>query len=196
MTGPTARLLGAQGLRRELLAAWLRSGGIPVEDGPAAEVTILAEPTDSDWVNAAATEQPIVLLSCAPVDEARAVDAVLRGADAVIHADGDVQLLAEILQSVVHGGTVLEPGQAHAVAQVARSTTLARPAPPRLTSREQEILRSIERGESVKQTARALGISSKTVENLQSRLFRKLGVRNRAHAITRAHTLSLLAETC
>jgi hypothetical protein len=45
----------------------------------------------------------------------------------------------------------------------------------------------------VKQTARALGISAKTVENLQSRLFRKLDVRNRAQAVSRAHALGMLA---
>jgi DNA-binding CsgD family transcriptional regulator len=44
----------------------------------------------------------------------------------------------------------------------------------------------------VKQTARTLGIAMKTVENLQSRMFRKLGARNRAHAVTIAHRLGLL----
>jgi two-component system, NarL family, nitrate/nitrite response regulator NarL len=64
----------------------------------------------------------------------------------------------------------------------------------KLTPREIDILNSIQRGESVKQTARALGISIKTVENLQSRLFRKVGARNRAQAISRAHELNLLEE--
>jgi DNA-binding CsgD family transcriptional regulator len=63
-----------------------------------------------------------------------------------------------------------------------------------LTPREVDILESIERGESVKQTARSLGIAIKTVENLQSRLFRKLGARNRAQAIAKAHDLNLLIE--
>jgi DNA-binding CsgD family transcriptional regulator len=61
-----------------------------------------------------------------------------------------------------------------------------------LTPREAAILASVERGESVKQTARTLGIAMKTVENLQSRMFRKLGARNRAHAVTIAHRLGLL----
>jgi DNA-binding CsgD family transcriptional regulator len=64
----------------------------------------------------------------------------------------------------------------------------------RLTPREAAILASVERGESVKQTARALGIAMKTVENLQSRMFRKLGARNRAHAVTIAHRLGLLGD--
>ena len=46
----------------------------------------------------------------------------------------------------------------------------------------------------MKQTARSLGIAIKTVENLRGRLFRKLGVRNRAQAIVRAHDLRLLTD--
>jgi DNA-binding CsgD family transcriptional regulator len=61
-----------------------------------------------------------------------------------------------------------------------------RAPPPGLTVRERQILASIDRGESVKQTARALGISARTVENLQHRLFRRLGVRNRAEAVAAA----------
>jgi DNA-binding NarL/FixJ family response regulator len=59
---------------------------------------------------------------------------------------------------------------------------------------KRDILVSIDRGESVKQTARSLGISPKTVESLQSRLFSKLGVHNRAEAISHAHDLSLLDD--
>jgi methylmalonyl-CoA mutase N-terminal domain/subunit len=44
-----------------------------------------------------------------------------------------------------------------------------------LTVRERQILAPIDRGDSVKQTARARGISIKTVESLQHRLFRKPG---------------------
>jgi LuxR family maltose regulon positive regulatory protein len=65
-------------------------------------------------------------------------------------------------------------------------------APP--TPRELDVLLGIARGDSIKQTARALGISPKTVESLQTGLFRKLGVRNRAQAVTRAHALGLVGS--
>jgi DNA-binding NarL/FixJ family response regulator len=64
-----------------------------------------------------------------------------------------------------------------------------------LTPREQEIVVSIGRGHSSKQTARLLGISVRTVENLQSNLFRKLGVHNKAAALAMSHKLGLLTET-
>jgi DNA-binding NarL/FixJ family response regulator len=63
---------------------------------------------------------------------------------------------------------------------------------PELTSRESDILGSLARGHSIRQTARALGIAPKTVENVQTRLFRKLGVRNRAGALAVADAFGLL----
>jgi NADH-quinone oxidoreductase subunit M len=63
---------------------------------------------------------------------------------------------------------------------------------PDLTARERDILTSIADGHTVRQTARALGIAAKTVENTQARLFRKLGARNRPGALAAAHALGLL----
>jgi DNA-binding NarL/FixJ family response regulator len=64
---------------------------------------------------------------------------------------------------------------------------------PDISPRERDILYSIARGDSVRETARNLGITSKTVENTQTRLFRKLGVRNRVTALATAHRLGLLS---
>ena len=63
---------------------------------------------------------------------------------------------------------------------------------PTLTHREQDILASIARGESVRQTAHALGIAVKTVESEQRQLFFKLRVHNRAQALSEAQRLGLL----
>ncbi|MFI6096799.1 response regulator transcription factor [Lentzea sp. NPDC051213] len=63
---------------------------------------------------------------------------------------------------------------------------------PTLTHREHDILESIARGESVRQTAHALGIAVKTVESEQRQLFFKLRVHNRAQALSEAQRLGLL----
>jgi DNA-binding NarL/FixJ family response regulator len=61
-----------------------------------------------------------------------------------------------------------------------------------LTPREQEILAAIAQGHTTKQTARLLGISVRTVENLQGNLFRKLRVHRKVAALVVAHELGLL----
>lgn len=96
-------------------------------------------------------------------------------------------------------GEGLDPSGAVPVVVAAEDRSPS-PAEPRkgdveLTPRELDIICSIDRGLAVKQAARELGVSTKTVENLQSRLFRKLQVRNRAQAVAKAHGLGILPRT-
>lgn len=58
---------------------------------------------------------------------------------------------------------------------------------PDLTTREREILGHIADGHTTRQTARALGIAAKTVENTQARLYRKLRTHNRVETLTVAY---------
>jgi DNA-binding NarL/FixJ family response regulator len=134
-----------------------------------------------------------VLVAGVPSDDDRIADLVLDGVDAVVSFDSTPQELADAVRTVGNGGSVLAPKPARRLIELARasragSSLLQTP----LTKREVDILQCIGRGESVKETAASLGISAKTVENLQSRLFRKLDVRNRAQAFARAHSLGLL----
>ena len=55
-----------------------------------------------------------------------------------------------------------------------------------------DILSSMAQGHSIRPAARAFGIAPKTVENVQTRLFRKLGVRNRSGALAVADAFGLL----
>lgn len=66
---------------------------------------------------------------------------------------------------------------------------------PELIARESDILRFGAQGYSIRQTARLIGIAPKTVENIQTRLFRKLGVRNSAGAVAVANAFGLLPTT-
>jgi DNA-binding NarL/FixJ family response regulator len=149
-------------------------------------VAVLVDPDPEHW--AAARDAACVLVSSSPTIDL--LDALRRGADAVVHAEHVVTTLPEVVSAVQAGGAVLEPTQARVVVDALRSGASLQPL--RLTKREEEIMRSIIGGESVKQTAKGLGIAPKTVENLQSRLFKKLEVRNRAQAVARVHELGLL----
>ncbi|MCR6485390.1 LuxR C-terminal-related transcriptional regulator [Amycolatopsis sp. OK19-0408] len=88
--------------------------------------------------------------------------------------------------------------QAHAVAHAVRlglvgvPAELPGPLPVSLTPREREILAAIGSGHTTRQTASELGISARTVENLQGTLFRKLRVHSRTAALVAAHDLRLI----
>ena len=192
-------VLGEPGLERDVIAqilanARLRFVDLRVRDAGVAFVTVLLDTDDEEiWRSARHLGQPIVLVTQGELATAACVDAVMRGADAVVPLSGDTSELLAAIAVVAEGGTVLSATSARALLERARLR--ARATEVSLTARELDILRSIARGESVKQTARALGIAIKTVENLRSRLFRKLGVRNRAQAIVRAHDLQLLTDS-
>jgi DNA-binding NarL/FixJ family response regulator len=66
---------------------------------------------------------------------------------------------------------------------------------PDLTAREQDVLRHIAQGHTTRQSARALGIAPKTVENTQARLYRKLGTHNRVETLAVAYRLGLIGPT-
>ncbi|HET9771402.1 MAG TPA: response regulator transcription factor [Acidimicrobiia bacterium] len=206
MTGsapaPTV-LLGTRSSVRDLVAAVLGLQGVPVTlaEDPAAvldaavesgAVLVLVSPGPEDWDTARRAARPVVLVSEMLLGADERLAAVLRGADAVVHTGATPAQLAEAVAAVRRGETILDPFSVRRLAAAARTGQVAGSAEIRLTPREVSILESVQRGESVKQTARSLGIAMKTVENLQSRMFRKLGARNRAHAVTIAHRLGLL----
>lgn len=159
------------------------------DDSP--DVTIAIDLTRASLTQARNLGAPFVVLVDADADAV--VDAVARGADGAISTDVEPTQLVEVLNTVSGGHVSLQAESVDAVVKALR-TVLAASLEARieLTRRELQILESIDRGESVKQTSRALSIASKTVENLQSRLFRRLGVRNRAQAVAVAHELGLL----
>ncbi|MDQ1437014.1 MAG: hypothetical protein QOK43_643 [Acidimicrobiaceae bacterium] len=197
----TVLLLGRPGLRADLIAHLLAQAGVEVRVGfegagaggavaGAGTVAVLVDPLRPHWAAARAAGKGVVLVADPGAQGRDMVAAMLRGADAVIEADVDAATMVEAIEVVAAGGAVVTPSLVRPLLDAAREDADA--ASVRLTRRELDILRSIDEGHTVKQTARALGITIKTVENLQSRMFRKLEARNRAQAITRAHALRLL----
>jgi DNA-binding NarL/FixJ family response regulator len=173
-----------------------RPGSPPADDDPLLRqrgslVLVLADPEPADWAIAEDLPCRILLVCSADPDQATMVDAVLRGADALISAMELTETLVPAFRFVENGYLVVNAERARKF--IGAGYTRTTPSgPPELTPREQQILTLIDRGYSVKQTARALGISVKTVESLQTRLFRKLGIRNRAEALVVAYGLGLM----
>ena len=159
-----------------------------------ADVVILVEPAPSHWNEARELGARVVLLCEGRRATPDLAAAVLFGADAVLDGTATPNQMRAAVTKVAAGGTVLTPAQARVLVELLRAGGPERPRAVHLTAREADILRCIEEGMSVKQTAIALGIAHKTVENLRSRLFRKLGARNRSHALLNAGELRVLAH--
>jgi two-component system, NarL family, nitrate/nitrite response regulator NarL len=174
---------------RQQVTAALLAGGVAV----ATEVTltgslvVLVDPEEDDWPSG----PPVVLVRSSTPARSEILTALVRGAVAVLTASRVATDLVPACTLASHGYVTVGADAARAALDALRSPTAA-PALPELTSRELDILRLIAGGHTVRQTARALGIAAKTVENTQSRLYRKLGARNRSGALAAAHALGLL----
>jgi DNA-binding CsgD family transcriptional regulator len=130
--------------------------------------------------------------SHAPTDD-ELVEALLAGANGVMTDSSGVADLYEAVRIIADGGVALSSRDVRRVLdRLRRDRGTLRPR-IELTARQRSVLELIVRGESVKQTARTLGIAVKTVENTQSRLYRRLGVRNRSQAVAVAMQSGLVA---
>lgn len=105
--------------------------------------------------------------------------------------------------ALMHGAVASLPKQlptaaiAQAVRRVAEGARVfAKAAPPpavRLSKRELDVLQHVASGLSNPEVAAMLNLSRHTVKQHTSAVYRKLGVRNRAQAASRAQELGLLA---
>ncbi|MCA1655299.1 MAG: LuxR C-terminal-related transcriptional regulator, partial [Pseudonocardiaceae bacterium] len=184
---------GAPGPAWQQVTAALVAGGVPFvsdERCPPGSVVVLVDPSPADWPAAL----PVVLVRTTPPQRAEALDALMRGVRAVLTADHVSTALLPALALASDGHFTVEAAMARDLLDAVRPSA-GGPCLPELTVRELDILRSIKLGHSVRQTARTLGIAIKTVENTQSRLFRKLNARNRVGALITAHSLGLLELT-
>jgi DNA-binding CsgD family transcriptional regulator len=155
-------------------------------------VWVLVDPTYDTWAVPPITGVHIVVVLARHPDLPTLVDMLSHGARAIVHLD-HIDDLAPVMSAVVRDYVVMDAAHLEDMtgwmaARLADGPTV----PAALSTREADILRSIACGHTIRQTARELGIAEKTVENTQSRLFRKLGVRNRAEALTVANRMGLL----
>lgn len=165
-------------------------------DGDGALVTVLVDPRPSDWPSPNG-EQGVrhVVVDSRGLKHSQVTKGLAIGV-ATVPAFRVDDLLVPAVCAAGHG---------YVLANLAYVRALF--GPPRtdagdgwrrwelaLTPREKEILTSISRGHATKQTARLLGISIRTVENLQGNLFKKLRVHSRSAALIAAHELGLLDD--
>lgn len=167
-------------------AHWLRWHRGPI-------TTVLVDPEPAHWPTGRPAGHRVLVVRSGGLDHAALVRDLSRGAGGVLEVDRVEAQLVPALQLVTEGALVVGSGQARPVARAVISHSAERMSRvPEVTARERDILSSIALGHTVRQTARSLGITTKTVENTQAHLFSKLRVRNRAGALAAAYALGLI----
>jgi DNA-binding NarL/FixJ family response regulator len=122
---------------------------------------------------------------------------VLRlGVDAYLTKSDGLRDLASTIQKVVEGERVIPSNlERAAVSELGRFARRARDGAAMrsaLTRREVQVLEQLAEGLTMQQIGRRLGISARTVETHVSNLYRKLEVRSRVQAVSRAAACGLI----
>jgi DNA-binding NarL/FixJ family response regulator len=129
-------------------------------------------------ITARAPEVRVIALTTS--HDPQLVNAVLAaGATGYLLKDVEPEVLVSSIRAAGRGGLVLSPPVAADLFRGERATSSAYEG---LTPREREVLALIAAGESNKRIALLLGISDKTVKAHCSRVFKRLGVRDRTQA--------------
>lgn len=168
-------------------AHWLRWHRGPV-------TTVLVDPEPAHWPTGRPAGHRVLVVRSGVLDQAAMVRDLSRGAGGIIETDRVEGQLMAALALAAEGCLVIGGSQARPVARAVISHSAERRSRvPEVTARERDILSSIALGHTVRQTARSLGITTKTVENTQAHLFSKLRVHNRAGALAAAYALGLIS---
>lgn len=141
-------------------------------------------------------EQPkvaIVILTTFNEDELM-LRGLRAGARGFLLKDTDRSTLFESIRAAARGETLLRPD---IMERLLKSAAAAGPDGmhadgPALSSREEEVLQAIARGERSKEIALQMGISERTVKAHLANIYAKLGVDSRASAIAVAAKRGLL----
>jgi two-component system, NarL family, nitrate/nitrite response regulator NarL len=162
-------------------------------------VAALVDPEAADWAIVEELAVPAILMHSKPLESSELADALANGATSLLLAETIGDRFLSLLCMAGQGYLVVDSLPMRPLIGAVRARWDRR-APsagdrPELTARESDILRFGAQGYSIRQTAHLLGIAPKTVENVQTRLFSKLGVRNRAGAVAVAHAFGLLSAT-
>jgi DNA-binding NarL/FixJ family response regulator len=158
---------------------------MPVMDGAAATERIRSECPDVKVIALTAHE-----------DRAHLTRLLQAGAAGYVLKRGAADELVRAIRTVAGGATYVDPILAGSLLRSARpfQTDAAAAAAP-LSDREEEVLRRIAWGESNKEIAGRLEISTKTVETYKARIADKLGLRSRTEMVRYAVRRGWLSDT-
>jgi DNA-binding NarL/FixJ family response regulator len=133
-----------------------------------------------------------VLMLTTYADDRSVIDALRAGARGYLTKDAGAKEIEQALRQVMHGQAAIDPAVQHhlldAIAAAGdQSVSKDDSHPDGLTAREAEVLSLIAKGLSNAEIAGQLVVSETTVKSHINHLFAKIGVRDRAQAVTYAY---------
>jgi DNA-binding NarL/FixJ family response regulator len=138
----------------------------------------------------------IVVVLTDRTDGASVMEALRLGVEGYLVKSSALPTVGRQIRRVLDGERVISPEvqriavkELGAFARMAREGSEVRAS---LTPREHEVLMLISQGLTMRQMAHRLGISPRTVETHMAKLYRKLDVRTRVQAVSRAVSLGLI----
>jgi DNA-binding NarL/FixJ family response regulator len=139
---------------------------------------------------------PAVLVLADRADGDVVLRALRLGARGYVTKAEGLRDLSTSIRRVVGGERVMAPGLEQgamaALGRLARRAREGEEAAAGLTPRERQVLGLLGEGHTMQRIATLLGISPRTVEAHVAKIYRKLGVRTRVQAVTRAAALGLV----
>lgn len=167
--------------------------------GAPADIVLLdTDFTAPDWLEqvsrARAVSGAAQLLVVSPREEAECIfQALARGAGGFLRRDEPPARLLRLLEEAQKGAPPIPPSVAGRLVRRLHEQTLPRPEVDGLSLREKEILELLAHGYPYKQIAGHLAISINTVRTYIRRLYTKLQVPCRAHAVLKCRPAPELA---
>jgi len=141
----------------------------------------------------------VVVLLTDRVDGSITLEAMRSGVRGLLLKPDAVRDLAPSLRRVVSGERVIDPAfEESAVTSLGRVARQARESSQieaTLSPRELEVLQLMGDGLTMRQIGRRLDISARTVETHATKLYRKLDVRTRVQAVSKAASIGLIELT-
>ena len=138
----------------------------------------------------------IVVVLTDRTDGASVMEALRLGVEGYLVKSSALPTVGRQIRRVLDGERVISPevqrialGELGAFARMAREGSVVRAS---LTPREHEVLMLLSQGLTMRQMAKRLGISPRTVETHMAKLYRKLDARTRVQAVSRAVSLGLI----
>jgi DNA-binding NarL/FixJ family response regulator len=138
----------------------------------------------------------VVVVLTDRTDGPAVIEALRLGVEGYLVKSSALPTVGRQIRRVLDGERVISPEvEQIAVSELGKFARMAREGSEvraSLTPREHEVLVMISRGLTMRQMASRLGISPRTVETHVAKLYRKLDVRTRVQAVSRAVSLGLV----